>query len=158
MRERSLWRSAQRAIRIADITSSRKKGKDRSDEIIKICRRVLTTTTFMFCGSLAVEWLIQRFLDKDFSLGLVHWLSFAFAVAIFDEFIVKLKKNQHFLSTPLHSSHSSRRLRRYRMRTSERVFHLSSGEPDSMIPVNRFVNIFRKSLLRIQNSTTSVAR
>jgi hypothetical protein len=46
----------------------------------------------MFCVSLAIEWLIQRFLDKDFSLGLVHWLSFAFAVAIFDEFIVKLKK------------------------------------------------------------------
>ncbi len=80
------------SIIIVDITNSRKKGKDRSDEIIRICRRILTTTTFMFCVSLAVEWLIQRFLDKDFSLGLVHWLSFAFAVAIFDEFIVKLKK------------------------------------------------------------------
>ena len=80
------------SIIIVDITNSRKKGKDRSDEIIRICRRILTTTTFMFCVSLAVEWLIQRFSDKDLSLGLVHWLSFAFAVAIFDEFIVKLKK------------------------------------------------------------------
>lgn len=82
------------AIIIADITSSRKKGKDRSDEIIKICRRVLTTTTFMFCVSLAVEWLIQRFSNKDLSLGLVHWLSFAFAIALFDELIKKFRNRR----------------------------------------------------------------
>ena len=79
------------AIIIVDILNSRKKGVDRSDDIIKICRRILTTTTIMFCGSLVIEWLIQRFSDEDFSLGLVHWLSFALAVAIFDELI---KKNQ----------------------------------------------------------------
>ena len=80
------------AIIIVDILNSRKKGVDRSDDIIKICRRILTTTTYMFCGMLLVEWLIQKlFSDKDFSLGLVHWLSFALAVAIFDELI---KKNQ----------------------------------------------------------------
>ena len=79
------------AIIIVDILNSRKKGADRSDDIIRICRRILTTTTIMFCGSLVIEWLIQRFSDEDFSLGLVHWLSFALAVALFDEII---KKNQ----------------------------------------------------------------
>lgn len=79
------------AIIAVDILNSRKNGIDRSDKIIKICRRILTTTTIMFCGSLVVEWLIQRFSDKDFSLGLLHWLSFALAVALFDELI---KKNE----------------------------------------------------------------
>ena len=54
------------AIIIVDILNSRKKGVDRSDDIIKICRRILTTTTYMFCGML-------------------HWLSFALAAALFDE-------------------------------------------------------------------------
>ena len=76
---------------VGDIINSRKKGIDRSDDIIRICRRILTTTTVMFVGSLAMEGLIQRFSDDDFSLGLVHWLSFALAVALFDELI---KKNQ----------------------------------------------------------------
>ena len=76
---------------VGDIINSRKNDHDRSDEIIKICRRILTTTTIMFCGSLVIEWLIQRFSDEDFSLGLVHWLSFALAVALFDELI---KKNE----------------------------------------------------------------
>ena len=76
---------------IGDIINSRKKGIDRSDDIIRICRRILTTTTVMFVGSLAMEGLIQRFSDDDFSLGLLHWLSFALAVALFDELI---KKNQ----------------------------------------------------------------
>ena len=79
------------AIIIVDILNSKKKGVDRSDDIIKICRRILTTTTYMFCGMLLIEWLIQKFSDKDFSLGLVHWLSFALAVALFDELI---KNNQ----------------------------------------------------------------
>ncbi len=59
---------------VGDITNSRKKGVDRSDDIIRICRRILTTTTYMFCGSLMIEWLIRRFSYEDFSLGLVHWL------------------------------------------------------------------------------------
>jgi len=74
---------------VGDIINSRKKGVDRSDEIIRTCRRVLTTTTVMFCGSLVIEWLIQKFSDEDFSLGMVHWLSFALAVALFDELIKK---------------------------------------------------------------------
>ena len=82
------------AIIIVDILNSRKKGVDRSDDIIKICRRILTTTTYMFCGMLIVEWLIQKFSDKDFSLGLVHWLSFALAVALFDELIKKNKEKK----------------------------------------------------------------
>ena len=76
---------------VGDIINSRKKGIDRSEDIIRICRRILTTTTVMFVGSLAMEGLIQRFSDDDFSLGLLHWLSFALAVALFDELI---KKNQ----------------------------------------------------------------
>ena len=76
---------------VGDIINSRKKGIDRSDDIIRICRRILTTTTVMFVGSLAMEGLIQRFSYDDFSLGLLHWLSFALAVALFDELI---KKNQ----------------------------------------------------------------
>ncbi len=79
---------------VGDITNSRKKGVDRSDDIIRICRRILTTTTYMFCGSLVIEWLIRRFSDEDFSLGLVHWLSFAFAVAVFDELVKKCKEKK----------------------------------------------------------------
>ena len=79
---------------VGDITNSRKKGVDRSDDIIRICRRILTTTTYMFCGSLMIEWLIRRFSDEDFSLGLVHWLSFAFAVAVFDELVKKYKEKK----------------------------------------------------------------
>ena len=82
------------AIIIVDILNSRKKGVDRSDDIIRICRRILTTTTIMFCGSLVIEWLIQRFSDDDFSLGLIHWLSFALAVALFDELIKKNKEKK----------------------------------------------------------------
>ena len=82
------------AIIIVDILNSRKKGVDRSDDIIKICRRILTTTTYMFCGMLLVEWLIQRFSNEDFSLGLVHWLSFALAVALFDELVKKYKEKK----------------------------------------------------------------
>ena len=77
---------------VGDIINNRKKGHDRSDEIIRICRRILTTTTIMFCGSLVIEWLIQRFSDEDFSLGLVHWLSFSLAVALFDELVKKHKE------------------------------------------------------------------
>ena len=79
---------------IGDIINSRKHGVDRSDDIIRICRRILTTTTILFCGSLVIEWLIQRFSDEDFSLGLVHWLSFAFAVAVFDELVKKQKEKK----------------------------------------------------------------
>ena len=82
------------AIIIVDIINNRKKGVDRSDGIIRICRRILTTTTYMFCGMLLVEWLIQKFSDKDFSLGLVHWLSFALAVALFDELVKKYKEKK----------------------------------------------------------------
>ena len=82
------------AIIIVDILNSRKKGVDRSDDIIKICRRILTTTTYMFCGMLLVEWLIQKFSDKDFSLGLVHWLSFALAIALFNELVKKNKEKK----------------------------------------------------------------
>ena len=82
------------AIIIVDLLNSRKMGVDRSDDIIKICRRILTTTTYMFCGMLLVEWLIQKFSDKDFSLGLVHWLSFALAVALFDELVKKYKEKK----------------------------------------------------------------
>ena len=79
---------------VCDIINNRKKGIDRSDDIIRICRRILTTTTVMFVGSLAMEGLIQKFSDKDFSLGLVHWLSFALAVALFDELIKKNKEKK----------------------------------------------------------------
>ena len=77
------------AIIVVDILNSRKKGIDRSEDIIRICRRILTTTTGMFCGALAMEWLLQRISGKDFSLGLVHWLSVALAVALFNELINK---------------------------------------------------------------------
>ena len=76
---------------VCDIINSRKKGIDRSDDLIRICRRILTTTTVMFVGSLAMEGLIQRFSDDDFSLGLLHWLSFALAVAFFHE---RIKMNK----------------------------------------------------------------
>ena len=79
---------------VYDIINSRKKGIDRSYDIIRICRRILTTTTVMFVGSLAMEGLIQRFSDDDFSLGLLHWLSFALAVALFDELIKKNKEKK----------------------------------------------------------------
>ena len=81
--------AATAGIIIADIINSRKREEDRSDKIIKICRQILWTTTIMFCGLMLIEWLIQRFSDKDFALGTVHWLSFSFACAIFDQFYQK---------------------------------------------------------------------
>ena len=86
--------AATAGIIIVDIFNSRKRKEDRSDDIIRICRRILTTTTVMFVGSLAMEGLIQRFSDDDFSLGLLHWLSFALAVALFDELIKKNKEKK----------------------------------------------------------------
>ena len=41
-----------------------------------------------------IEWLIQRFSDKDFALGTVHWLSFSFACAIFDQFYQKFMEKK----------------------------------------------------------------
>ena len=86
--------AATAGIIIADIINSRKREEDRSDKIIKICRQILWTTTIMFCGLMLIEWLIQRFSDKDFALGTVHWLSFSFACAIFDQFYQKFKEKK----------------------------------------------------------------
>lgn len=86
--------AATAGIIIADIINSRKGKEDRSDKIIKICRQILWTTTIMFCGLMLIEWLIQRFLDKDFALGTVHWLSFSFACAIFDQFYQKFEEKK----------------------------------------------------------------
>ena len=56
------------AIIIVDILNSRKKGVDRSDDIIKICRRILTTTTYMFC--------VLPINTQDWSpLGWTDWIS-----------------------------------------------------------------------------------
>ena len=86
--------AATAGIIIVDIINSRKRKEDRSDKIIKICRQILWTTTIMFCGMMLIEWLIQRFSDKDFALGTVHWLSFSFACAIFDQFHQKYKEKK----------------------------------------------------------------
>ena len=86
--------AATAGIIIVDIINSRKGKEDRSDKIIKICRQILWTTTIMFCGMMLTEWLIQRFSDKDFALGAVHWLSFSFACAIFDQFHQKYKEKK----------------------------------------------------------------
>ena len=86
--------AATAGIIIADIINSRKRNEDRSDKIIKICRQILWTTTIMFCGMMLIEWLIQRFSDKDFALGTVHWLSFSFACAIFDQFHQKYEEKK----------------------------------------------------------------
>ena len=56
--------------------------------------RMKSTTTGMFCGAVAMEWLFQRFSDKDFSLGLAHWISFALAVALFNELINKRQEKK----------------------------------------------------------------
>ena len=86
--------AATAGIIIVDIINSRKRKEDRSDKIINICRQILWTTTIMFCGMMLIEWLIQRFSDKDFALGTVHWLSFSFACAIFDQFHQKYKEKK----------------------------------------------------------------
>ena len=86
--------AATAGIIIADIINSRKRKGNRSDKIIKICRQILWTTTIMFCGLMLIEWLIQRFSDKDFALGTVHWLSFSFASAIIDQFYQKFKEKK----------------------------------------------------------------
>ena len=86
--------AATAGIIIADIINSPKRKGDRSDKIIKICRQILWTTTIMFCGLMLIEWLIQRFSDKDFALGTVHWLSFSFSCAIFDQFYQKFEEKK----------------------------------------------------------------
>lgn len=86
--------AATAGIIIADIINSRKRKEDRSDKIIRTCRQILWTTTTMFCGLMLIEWLILRFSDKDLALGTVHWLSFSFAYAIFDQFYRKFKEKK----------------------------------------------------------------
>ena len=86
--------AATAGIIIADIINSRKRKEDRSDKIIRICRQILWTTTTMFCGLMLIELLIQRFSEKSLALGTVHWLSFSFACAIFDQFYQKYKEKK----------------------------------------------------------------
>lgn len=86
--------AATAGIIIADIINSRKRKEDKSDKIIKTCRQILWTTTIMFCGMMLIEGLVQRFSEKDFALGTIHWLSFSFACAIFDQFYQKFKEKK----------------------------------------------------------------
>lgn len=71
-------------IIIIDIRRSKQAQTDRSTEIIKVCRRILTTTALMFGGFVLMEWLIIHEPGTEFVFDTEHFLPLALSIAIFD--------------------------------------------------------------------------
>jgi hypothetical protein len=53
-------------IIIVDAINNRRKGSDRSAEIIRGCRRIIVMTTLMFGGFVFFEWLIMHTPGEEF--------------------------------------------------------------------------------------------
>lgn len=70
------------AIIIIDIRRSKQAQTDRSTEIIKVCRRILTTTALMFGGFVLMEWLIIHEPGTEFVFDTEHFLPLALSIAI----------------------------------------------------------------------------
>lgn len=69
-------------IIIVDAINNRRKGSDRSAEIIRGCRRIIVMTTLMFGGLVFFEWLIMHTPGEEFVFETRKWLSLALAVGI----------------------------------------------------------------------------
>jgi hypothetical protein len=69
-------------IIIVDAINNRRKGSDRSSEIIRGCRRIIVMTTLMFGGLVFFEWLIMHTPGEEFVFETRKWLPLALAVGI----------------------------------------------------------------------------
>ena len=83
------------AIVAAVIVRNCQMGIDRSDELFRKCRKFLTATAIMFLGFMLMEWIFERYTEKDYLLGPKYWLSFSIASAIIDLLYEKYKKKKH---------------------------------------------------------------
>lgn len=81
------------AIVAAEIARNRQKGTDRSDELIRKCRKFLSTAVIMFLGFMLMDMLFEHFSEKDYLLGPKYWLSFSIASGIIDLLYEKYKEN-----------------------------------------------------------------
>ena len=83
------------AIVAAVIVRNCQMGIDRSDELFRKCRKFLTATAIMFLGFMLMEWIFERYTEKDYLLGPKYWLSFSIASAIIDLLYEKYKEKKH---------------------------------------------------------------
>ena len=83
------------AIVAAVIVRTCQMGIDRSDELFRKCRKFLIATAIMFLGFMLMEWLFERYTEKDYLLGPKYWLSFSIASAIIDLLYEKYKEKKH---------------------------------------------------------------
>ena len=83
------------AIVAAVIVRNCQMGIDRSDELFRKCRKFLTATAIMFLGFMLMEWIFERYTEKDYLLGPKYWLSFSIASAIIDLLFEKYKEKKH---------------------------------------------------------------
>ena len=83
------------AIVVAEIARNRQMGIDRSDELIKKCRKFLTATVIMFLGFMIVDMLFEHLSKKDYLLGPKYWLSFSIASGIIDLLYERYKEKKH---------------------------------------------------------------
>ena len=83
------------AIVLAEIARNRQMGIDRSDELIRKCRKFLSATVIMFLGFMVMDMLFEHFSEKDYLLGPKYWLSFSIASGILDLIYEKYKEKRH---------------------------------------------------------------
>ena len=83
------------AIVLAEIARNRQMGIDRTDELIKKCRKFLTATVIMFLGFMVMDMLFEHFSGKDYLLGPKYWLSFSIASGIIDLLYERYKEKKH---------------------------------------------------------------
>lgn len=83
------------AIVLAEIARNRQMGIDRTNELIKKCRKFLTATVIMFLGFMVMDMLFEHFSEKDYLLGPKYWLSFSIASGIIDLLYEKYKEKKH---------------------------------------------------------------
>ena len=83
------------AIVLAEIARNRQMGIDRTNELIKKCRKFLTATVIMFLGFMVMDMLFEHFSEKDYLLGPKYWLSFSIASGILDLIYEKYKETRH---------------------------------------------------------------
>jgi hypothetical protein len=69
-------------IIIVDAINNRRKGSDRSAEIIRGCRRIIVMTTLMFGGLVFFEWLIMHTPGEEFVFETRKWLPIALSLGI----------------------------------------------------------------------------
>lgn len=67
---------------VLDIRRVRRGGADNSSHIIRVCRKIIITTTLMFAGLVFMEWLIMHESGTEFIFDTVRYLPLALTIAI----------------------------------------------------------------------------